>query len=160
MRRNSIFHCGVLFIGMLVGSYPAMAVWGPFVKMGTNILTADPSCTALTAGQAVCGVRSLKHSLLVSQFNGTTWTAWKDLGGSLTSNPSCTDDGAGKAVCAAQGATGAMFAATFNGTVWTKALLVGGSTTSGPSCAALAAGNVLCVARSTTSGWTDRKSVV
>ena len=126
MMRNLTFHSAVLILGLLTSTHPAMATWGPFVKMGTNVMTPDPSCTFLTTGQAVCGARSSKHSLLVSQYNGTTWSVWKDLGGALTSNPSCTDDGAGRAVCAAQGATGAMFAATFNGTVWSKVLLVGG----------------------------------
>ena len=146
MKRNLILHSGVLFIGLLVGSYPAMAAWGPFGKIGTNQVVGDPSCTFLKTGHAVCGVQSLAHTLLVTQYGGT-WSAWQDLGGSLTSNPSCTDDGTGRAVCAAQSSTGAMVAATFNGTTWAKVALVGGQTTSGPSCAELTARGTLCASR-------------
>jgi len=140
---------------LLLQAYPAMATWGGFISLGTNTVNSDPSCAPLSSGAAICAARSFTNTLLVNQFNGTTWSGWKNLSGTITSGPSCAPDGNGQVICAARATGGGMVYSVFNGSAWSAEVTLKASLASGPSCATLGGGRVLCAARSATGGLTS-----
>ena len=144
-----------ILVCMALQALPAMAAWGPFVPLGSNTVNSDPSCAPLPGGQAVCAARSFTNTILVNQYNGTTWGTWKSLAGAVTSAPSCAPDGNGQVVCAARATNGGMVYTVFNGTSWSAEGKVKASLGSGLSCATLGSGRVLCAARSALGGLTS-----
>ena len=128
---------------MLIQAQPALATWGSFTSLGSTTLNSDVSCAPTSAGQAVCAASSFGNTIVVSQFDGSTWTGWKKLSGAVSSAPSCAADGSGHVVCAARGSTGGLVATVFNGTTWSTEAKVKAALGSGPSCASLGSGRVL-----------------
>jgi hypothetical protein len=87
---------------------------------------SDPSCTmvAYDRGQlGICGVRGSDSALYVSQLNGSTFSPFQSLGGSIRGAPSCTSetfsvgDNPG-AVCAVRGIDNNVYVNQFNNGTW------------------------------------------
>src|SRR5450432_546271 len=150
MNLRTLLYSILFSFGLL--SLPASAAWGPFVAVGTNTVNSDLSCTPLTGGKAVCAARSFTNTVLVNQYNGTAWGAWKSLAGTITSAPSCAPDGKAQIICAARAADGGMVYSIYNGTAWSAEGKLAGALASGLSCATLGGGRVLCAARSAAGG--------
>ena len=150
MKFRLLSYC--ILLSLTLQALPAIAAWGPFVAVGTNTVNSDLSCAPLTGGKAVCAARSFTNTILVNQYSGAAWGAWKNIAGTITSAPSCAPDGNGQAICVARAATGGMVYTIYNGTTWSVEGKLAGSLSSGLSCATLGAGRVLCAARSATGG--------
>lgn len=103
-------------IVVLCALHPAWAARTGAISMGATVVLSDPSCASPSTGLAVCAARGVGQTLIVNQWNGTTWTVWKTIAGTVTSNPSCAADGAGKVICGVRNATGGLSAAIYNGT--------------------------------------------
>src|SRR5215472_2034449 len=138
---------------VLCALHPAWAAWTSAVSMGTTVVLSDPSCASPVAGEAVCAARGLGQTLVVNKWNGSTWSGWKVIAGTVTAKPSCSADLAGNAVGAVRNDAGGIAATVYNGTAWSALTNAGGQITFEPSCAPLTAGKVLCVARNTTGGF-------
>src|SRR5258708_13741088 len=148
--------CVSLTLLFLLGqSHPALAAWGPFVSTGATTVNSDPCCAPTNAGQAICAARGFTNSMVVNQFNGSTWSGWAKLAGAITSAPSCASDGTGHAICAARATNSGMVATFFNGSTWSAEAKVKVTLSSGLSCATLGSGHVLCAGRSATGSLTS-----
>jgi len=132
----------------------AWASWSNFTSTGSATGIGNPSCAFVSSGKAVCAVRSGKSTLMVNEFDGTSWGTWTSLSGSVASNPSCTSNDSGDVICAAMAPGGKMLASVFNGSTWAIPVQVTAQLYSAPSCARLTAGQVLCAARSSSGGLT------
>ena len=66
----------------------AWASWGTFISTGPATGIGNPSCASVSTGEVACAVRSGKSAIMVNEFNGTTWGAWKSLTGTVSSDPS------------------------------------------------------------------------
>jgi hypothetical protein len=97
-------------------------------------------------------VRSGKSVIMVNEFIGKKWGAWKSLAGAVSSDPSCTSDGTGKMYCAATAANGDLEVTVLSGGTWSTPTNVSAALYSAPSCAELTACQVLCTARGATGG--------
>jgi len=131
----------------------AWASWSTLKSTGAGTLgVGNPSCAAIFTGHVVCAALSAESAMTVSEFNGTTWGAWKSLTGAVSSIPSCTGDGAGNVLCAATAADGGLLNAIFNGAAWSTPTELKATLYSAPSCAEYKAGKVLCAARNASGG--------
>jgi hypothetical protein len=147
--RETLVYPLFLFAFLLL-SPSAWASWR-FVSTGTTTGVGNPSCAQAAKNLVACAVRSSTYSLMVNQFNGTTWSKWTSLAGVVTSAPTCTGDGDGKVFCTAT-TSGGMTVSIFNGASWSKPANVAGTLYSAPSCAEYLAGEILCVARGASGG--------
>lgn len=130
----------------------AWASWGSFVSTGNATGIGNPSCAPVSTGQVACAVRSGKSVIMVNEFNGSAWGAWKSLTGTVSSDPSCTSDGNGKVYCAATATNGDLQVTVLSGGVWSNPTLVNAALFSAPSCAKYVTGQVLCTARNSAGG--------
>jgi hypothetical protein len=140
------FTVSLTLLLLLVQAHPAMAAWGSFVQMGSTTVNSDVSCATTTGGQAVCGASGFTNTLLMNQFNGSTWSGWTKLAGAISSTPSCANDGNGHVICAARASNGGMVATVFNGTAWSAEAKVMDHWRR-PSVAPLSAAAASCVPR-------------
>jgi len=138
LRSWLVFWVTLPFLLMQASS--ALASWGSFLSMGTTTVNADVSCAPTSGGKAVCGATGMSNTLLVDQFNGSVWSGWKGLAGTVTSPPSCASDGNAHVICAARASNGGLAVTVFNGTSWSPEVIVKGTLASGPNCASLEAG--------------------
>lgn len=150
MKRTAI--CLLILCAGLASCLPAWASWSNFISTGNATSLGNPSCAFVPSGKAVCAVRSGKSTIMVNEFNGTSWGSWTSLAGAVASNPNCTSDGSGNVLCAATATSGNLLAAIFNGSTWTTPTLVAAQLFSAPSCAELTGGQVMCAARSSSGG--------
>jgi hypothetical protein len=130
----------------------AWATWGSFISNGSATGIGNPSCASVSTEEVACAVRSGKSAMMVNEFNGTEWGAWKSLTGTVSSDPSCTSDGSGKVLCAATATNGDLEVTVVSGGVWSNPTNVTAALFSAPSCAQYTAGQVLCVARNASGG--------
>ena len=132
----------------------ASASWGSFVSTGSATGVGNPSCAAVSPNHVVCAVRTGTASIMVNEFNGSTWGGWKVLATSVSSDPSCTSDGAANVICAATATTGALQVMIFNGSTstWSAPSTVPAALFSAPSCAMVTVGETLCAARNAGGG--------
>jgi hypothetical protein len=130
----------------------AWASWGSFVSTGNATGIGNPSCAPVSTGHVACAVRSSKSVIMVNEFNGSTWGAWKSLAGTVSSDPSCTSDGNGKVYCAATATNGDLQVTVLSGGAWSNPSLVNAALFSAPSCAKYITGQVLCTARNGAGG--------
>jgi len=114
MKLRLVLSCAL----MVLMALPSFGAWGAFVSTGSTIVNSEPSCAPTSGGQAVCAARSLKNTIVVNQFNGTTWGNWKTIAGAVTSAPSCASDGNSKVICAARATNGGMAYTVFSGGTW------------------------------------------
>jgi hypothetical protein len=84
----------------------ASATWGGFISTGNATGIGNPSCAPVSTGHVACAVRCGKSVIMVNEFSGTKWGAWKSWAGVVSSDPSCTSEGTGKVYCAATAANG------------------------------------------------------
>src|SRR5215470_475399 len=136
MKARTVIFLGLLLL-LVCQTYSAMAAWSSFVSMGSTAVNSDLSCSATSGGQAVCAASGFTNTLLVNQFNGSTWSGWEKIAGAISSAPSCANDGNGHVICVARSLTGGMVATTFNGTTWSSEVQVQGTLDSVLSCASL-----------------------
>ena len=139
---KKIVVCALLLSACFLFTPSMWASWS-FVSTGTTTGNGNPSCAQATKNLVACAVQSSTYSLMVNQFNGTSWSKWSSLAGTVTSTPTCTGDGSGNVFCAAT-TTGGMEVSIFNGTSWSKPAKVAGTLYSAPSCAEYLAGEVVC----------------
>jgi hypothetical protein len=85
-------------------------VSGELVNTNT-IIRGNPSCTNDIGNppQVICAVKGFNSELLVTQFNGSTWSEFQDLGGIISGDPSCTYIEIGQVLCAVKGTNSALF---------------------------------------------------
>jgi len=143
---NKIAACLMLSTCLLMAP-AASATWGSFISTGSATGIGNPSCASVSTEEVACAVRSGKSAMMVNEFNGTAWGAWKSLTGTVSSDPSCTSDGSGKVLCAATATNGDLEVTVVSGGVWSNPTNVTAALFSAPSCAQYTAGQVLCVAR-------------
>ena len=84
---NKIAACLMLSTCLLMAP-AASATWGNFISTGSATGIGNPSCASVSTGEVACAVRSGKSAIMVNEFNGTTWGAWKSLTGTVSSAPS------------------------------------------------------------------------
>jgi hypothetical protein len=132
------------------------ASWSTFKSTGTATGVGYPSCASVSSDHVACAVLTAKSTLMVNEFNGSSWGTWKTLSGTVSSSPSCTADGDGRVFCAATSTAGDLLVTIFSGGSWDTPAEVSGSLYSAPSCAEYKAGEVLCLARNSSGGlaWT------
>ncbi|MGA8071600.1 MAG: lectin like domain-containing protein [Halobacteriota archaeon] len=101
-----------------------------------------PAVTAQNANSLDLFVRGTDNALWYKYWTGTTWTAWKSLGGTLTSSPAATSPGNGTIDVFVRGSNGALYqkTTTNNGTSWSNWSSLGGQLASGTGPAADARG--------------------
>jgi hypothetical protein len=148
---------GFLAVALFVLLVPqSHASWSTVVSTGSATGVGVPSCAQVTSGNVVCAVRTINAAMMVNEYNGSAWSSWKTLAGSVSSNPSCTRNGQGEVVCGASAVGGGLWITTYNGSSWATPTVVSGALASAPSCAEYKAGEVLCVARGSSGGliWT------
>jgi hypothetical protein len=150
MKRTA--SCFLLSILLLCAGSSAWATWGPFISTGTNTGVGVPSCAQASQLNIACAVRNGQSTLMVNHFNGSAWSVWTTVSGTVATDPSCTSDLNGKVYCAATTTSGQMEVAVYNGTTWGTPTTVNASLYSAPSCAGYTAGKVLCVARNSAGG--------
>jgi hypothetical protein len=148
---NKIAACLMLSTCLLMAP-AASATWGSFISTGSATGIGNPSCASVSTEEVACAVRSGKSAMMVNEFNGTAWGAWKSLTGTVSSDPSCTSDGSGKVLCAATATNGDLEVTVISGGVWSNPTNVTAALFSAPSCAQYTAGQVLCVARNASGG--------
>jgi hypothetical protein len=110
----------------------AAATWGGFISTGNATGIGNPSCAPVTTGHVACAVRSGKSIIMVNEFSGTKWGAWKSLAGAVSSDPSCTSDGTGKVYCAATAANGDLEVTVLSGGTWSTPTNVSAALYSAP----------------------------
>jgi hypothetical protein len=94
-------------------------------------------------GKVYCAAASSTSSLIVTVFNGTTWSTPASVGRQLTSAPSCASFSADTVLCVARSLIGGTWSA-FNGTAWSAFANLTATTISAKGCAGDGAGGVIC----------------
>jgi hypothetical protein len=89
--------------------------------------------------------------VLVTKYNGSTWTAFLNTGGHATSNPDCADfDKSGEVVCFARGTDTGLWGIVYDGGTWSTASWTPWSSLGGvvgqASCALVSSGELVCAA--------------
>ncbi len=131
---------------------PAGAAWSAFTSIGTSNVFSDPSCAADGNGTAVCAALGSGSTPIVARFNGTSWSGWTHLSGTITVAPSCAAVITGEVICASRNTDLQLIAYLWNGKTWSASLAVATGLDSAPSCAALSGGKALCAGRSYEDG--------
>jgi hypothetical protein len=101
-----------------------------------------PAVCAQNANSIDVFVQGTDHVLYYTYWDGTKWSAWKSLGGSLTSSPAATSTSAGVIDVFARGSSGSLYekTSTNGGGSWSAWTSLGGQLASGTGPAAYSSG--------------------
>ena len=144
---------GLLLVAVVLLLVPhSWASWSAFKSTGTATAVGNPSCAQVSNDHVACAVLTKKSTLMVNEFNGSSWGTWATLAGSVSSSPSCTSNGDGEVFCGATAADGGLMVAVYDGSSWATPTEVSGSLYSAPSCAEYETNEVICVARNSGGG--------
>ena len=107
--------------------------------------------------------RGTTNGIFQNTWNGTAWSGWGYLGGSLTSNPSAVSWGPNRIDCFAQGTDNAMWHKWWDGAAWNGWESLGGVITAGPGAASWGANRLDCFVKGGDNGlwykWIDASVV-
>src|SRR5665647_164577 len=128
-------------VANLQAYYPPTSAWsnvGGQLASGTS-----PAVCAQAANSLDVFVQGTDHALWYKHWDGTSWSAWKSLGGVLTSGPAGVSRANGKIDVSARGTDGALWSryTTDGGTSWSIWYKIGGQLLAGTSPAAYAWGD-------------------
>jgi hypothetical protein len=86
---KKIATCLLSLSACLLMAPAAAATWSGFISTGNATGIGNPSYAPVSTGHVACAVRSGKSVIMV-EFSGKKWGAWKSLAGAISSDPSCT----------------------------------------------------------------------
>jgi hypothetical protein len=112
-------------------------------KIGGQLASGTgPAVCAQNANSIDVFVQGTDHVLYYTYWDGTKWSAWKSLGGSLTSSPAATSTSAGVIDVFARGTSGSLYekTSTNGGGSWSNWAPLGGQIASGTGPAAYLSG--------------------
>ena len=115
-------------------------------KIGGQLASGTgPAVCAQNANSIDVFVQGTDHVLYYTYWDGTKWSAWKSLGGSLTSSPAATSTSAGVIDVFARGTSGSLYekTSTNGGGSWSNWAPLGGQIASGTGPAASSQGSHL-----------------
>jgi hypothetical protein len=150
-RTSATASAAVLFA---LFAAPASAGWTEHVALGGAEIFSDPSCATATRypGTAVCAAAGPVQRPVANRYDGTRWTGWVELPGTIAGAPSCFEMKGLDVWCGARSATGRLVTYAFDGKTWTGPFVVGGQLADAPSCVSLDLVRALCVARAAGGG--------
>ncbi len=112
-------------------------------KIGGKLAAGTgPAVCAQNANSLDVFVQGTDHALWYTHWDGTKWSSWKSLGGSLTSSPAATSPATGVIDVFARGTTGSLYekTSTNGGGSWGAWTSLGGQIASGTGPAAYSSG--------------------
>jgi C1A family cysteine protease len=114
-----------------------------------DFYTATPAVAAWGLNRLDCFVRSTDSNMWHKWWNGSQWSNWEDLGGTLTSAPAVAAWGLNRLDCFVRGTDNHMWHKWWNGSQWSNWEDLGGTLTSAPAVAAWGLNRLDCFVRGT-----------
>ncbi|WP_395689917.1 phosphatidylinositol-specific phospholipase C domain-containing protein [Caenimonas koreensis] len=136
-------------VGIVMADYPDLILIESILSLNTG---ANGAAIAAMGSSLHEFVRSTSGTLNYRSFNGTTWTAWSDLGGNLISAPTAASWANGRLDVFAVGVDNTLWHIYFDGGAWKGWESLGGVLTSAPTVASWGNGRLDVFARSTDRG--------
>lgn len=95
---------------------------------GQETTIGDPDCVSWGENRIDCFVRGATNHLLHTTYNGSSWSLWNDLGGTLTTSPTVTSRSIGHLDVFAGGGNKAFSQVNWDGSRWNGWLDLGDNT--------------------------------
>jgi hypothetical protein len=137
--------------GTLIWSRWDGRTWTRAAELNANRLASAPSCASWGTSRSVrlsCfavleGSSAMQHTW----YDGTNWSGWQNLGGTLTSAPGAVSWAPGVVSAFVRGTDTQMWQRYYDGRNWSGWIRLDGELTSAPSCSSWSEARVDCVVR-------------